>query len=171
MVYDQNFRQEAAGNHHQSWARVKPSVYTQSFTGQAINTDNWCSRCQCLDHTTSSCPYCPRKRQWNNTGGSGNSSAVIPPLKAGRSSKFASSITSSMGTANLEKNAATFIFTVHAESPTPSPVAVREKTAVASATSEDLLACQTICFVIIYLMRCYNNNVTMAIPQLGRGSL
>ena len=80
--------------------------------------------------------------------------AVIPPLKAGRSSKFVSSITSSMGIANLEKNAATFTFAVRAESPTPFPVAVREKTAAASATSEDLLACQIICSVIIYLMCC-----------------
>jgi hypothetical protein len=28
---------------------------------------------KCLDHTTSSCPYRPKKRQWNNTGGSSNS--------------------------------------------------------------------------------------------------
>ena len=74
VVYDQNFRQEAAGNPHQSWARVEPSIYAQCFTGQAVSTENWCSRCQCLDHTTSSCPYCPRKRQWNNAGGSGNPS-------------------------------------------------------------------------------------------------
>ena len=74
VVYDQNFRQEAAGNPHQSWARVEPSIYTQCFTGQAVSTENWCSRCQCLDHTTSTCPYRPRKRQWNNAGGSGNSS-------------------------------------------------------------------------------------------------
>ena len=149
MVYDQNFRQEAAGNPHQSWARDKPSIYVQCFTGQAVSTENWCSRCQCLDHTTSSA-LTTQERGSGTTQGE----AVIPPLKAGRSSRFASSITSSMGTANLEKNAATFTLAVRAESPTPSPVAVREKTAVASATSEDLLACQTIYFVIIYLMHC-----------------
>ena len=70
VVYDQNFRQEAAGNPHQSWARVDSSIYAQCFTGQAISTENWCTRCQCLDYTTSSCPYRPRKKQWGNTAGS-----------------------------------------------------------------------------------------------------
>ena len=69
VVYDQNFRQEAAGNLHQSWARVDPSIYAQCFTGQAISNENWCTRCQCLDHATSSCPYRPRKKPWNSVGG------------------------------------------------------------------------------------------------------
>jgi hypothetical protein len=37
VVYDQNFRQEAAGNPLQSWAKVDPSLYAQCFTGQAVN--------------------------------------------------------------------------------------------------------------------------------------
>ena len=74
VVYDQNFRQEAAGNPHQSWARVEPSIYAQCFTGQAVSAENWCTRCQCLDHTTSSCLYHPRKRQWLNTGGGSSTS-------------------------------------------------------------------------------------------------
>ena len=69
IVYDQNFRQEAAGNPYQSWARVDPSIYAQCFTGQAISAENWCTRCQCLDHTTASCPYGSRKKQWNSAGG------------------------------------------------------------------------------------------------------
>ena len=69
VVYDQNFRKEAAGNPHQSWARVDPSIYAQCFTGQAISNENWCTRCQCLDHATSSCPYRPRKKPWNSVGG------------------------------------------------------------------------------------------------------
>lgn len=68
IVYDQNFRQEAAGNPHLSWARVDPSMYAQCFTGQAISAENWCARCQCLDHTTSSCPYRPRRRPMSTTG-------------------------------------------------------------------------------------------------------
>lgn len=74
VVYDQNFWQEAAGNPHQSWARVEPSIYAQCFTGQAISAENWCTRCQCLDHTTSSCPYRPRKKQWTGVGGSSSTS-------------------------------------------------------------------------------------------------
>lgn len=60
VIYDYNFRQEAAGNPEQSWARVDPSIYTQCFTDQAISAENWCTRCQCIDHTMSSCPYRPR---------------------------------------------------------------------------------------------------------------
>ena len=43
VVYDQNFRQEAANNPAQSWTKVEPSIYAQCFTGQAISTANWCS--------------------------------------------------------------------------------------------------------------------------------
>jgi hypothetical protein len=39
VVYDQNFRQKAAGNPTQSWAKVDPSVYTQCFNGQAIRAE------------------------------------------------------------------------------------------------------------------------------------
>ena len=47
VVYDQNFRQEVSGNPSQSWARVDPSMYALCFTGQAVSTENWCTRCQC----------------------------------------------------------------------------------------------------------------------------
>ena len=66
VVYDQNFRQEAANNPDQSWTKVEPSIYAQCFTGQAINTANWCIHCQCLDHTANSCPLRPRKRTWSS---------------------------------------------------------------------------------------------------------
>ena len=62
IVYDQNFRQDVAGNPTQWWAKVDPSIYAVCFTSQAISSENWCSCCQCLDHTTGSCPFCPRKR-------------------------------------------------------------------------------------------------------------
>ncbi len=74
IVYDQNFRQEAAGNPSQSWARVDPSIYAQCFTGQALSSENWCTRCQCIDHTTASCPYRPRKKPWHSAGGAGPAS-------------------------------------------------------------------------------------------------
>ncbi len=61
VIYDQNFRQEAVGG---GWAKVDPSMYAQCFTGQAISPENWCSRCQCLDHTSAQCPFKPRKRPW-----------------------------------------------------------------------------------------------------------
>ena len=62
LVYDQNFRQEAANNPSQLWSKVDPSIYTQCFTDQALTSENWCEQCQGLDHTSAQCPVKPRKR-------------------------------------------------------------------------------------------------------------
>ena len=67
VVYDQNFRQEVAGNPGQAWGRADPSIYAQCFTGQALSGENWCNKCQSLDHTSSNCPARPRKRAWEWT--------------------------------------------------------------------------------------------------------
>lgn len=69
VVYDQNFRAEVAGKTDQSWAKVDAGIYTQCFTGQAISTENWCGRCQCLDHASQNCPYNARKRSWSAASG------------------------------------------------------------------------------------------------------
>lgn len=76
MVYDQTFRQEAAGNRAQSWARVDPGIYAQRFTRQAISAENWCTKCQCPNHATASCPYRSRKKPWNHVGGVSNTLAT-----------------------------------------------------------------------------------------------
>ena len=73
VVYDQNFRQEAAGNPLQSWAKVDPSIYAQCFTGQAVSAENWCAKCQYLDHTSVNCPYRQRKSPWHSMAGAGAS--------------------------------------------------------------------------------------------------
>ena len=65
VAYDQNFRQDAAGNPQPSWVKADPSIYAQCFTNQAINAENWCDKCHALDHTSSKCPSCPRKRPWS----------------------------------------------------------------------------------------------------------
>ena len=36
VIYDQNFRQEAASSACQLWAKVEPSLYAQCFTGQEV---------------------------------------------------------------------------------------------------------------------------------------
>ena len=60
IIYDLNFRQEAASNPRLSWATVEPSIYTQCFTGMAKDpSDLWCKSCQSLDHTTAFCPLTP----------------------------------------------------------------------------------------------------------------
>lgn len=73
IVYDQNFRQEAAGNPAQSWAKVDPSVFAQCFTGQAMSAESWCAKCQSLDHTSTNCPYRQKKRPWNTAFGTSSS--------------------------------------------------------------------------------------------------
>ena len=45
LVYDQNFRQEAADSGSKDWARVDPSIYTQCFTSAALATEGWCRAC------------------------------------------------------------------------------------------------------------------------------
>ena len=52
VVYDQNFRQDAVGNPQLAWAKVDSSTYAQCFTSQAISQENWCEKCQSLDHTS-----------------------------------------------------------------------------------------------------------------------
>ena len=65
VVYDQNFQQDAVGNPQLAWAKVDPSTYAQCFTNQAISRENWCEKCQSLDHTSGNCPSRPRKRPWS----------------------------------------------------------------------------------------------------------
>ena len=79
VIYDQNFRMEMAGNPTQSWAKVDPSLYAQCFTGQAFSSENWCSECQGLYHTSGRCPYKPQaqKRSWG--AAFGQAPARAPP--------------------------------------------------------------------------------------------
>ncbi len=65
VIYDQQLRQDAAGNPGVQWAKADPSLYAQCFTGQDISKENWCSSCQELDHKSADCPYRSRKRSWN----------------------------------------------------------------------------------------------------------
>ena len=78
VVYDLNFRQDAAETGLKDWSKVEPSTYTQCFTGAAISQDNWCRRCHSIDHATDACPIkpmsMPKKRE-------GQQLAPIPPFK------------------------------------------------------------------------------------------
>ena len=89
LVYDQNFRQEAAGNPELQWGSADPSMYTQCFTGQELCGEGWRSRCQSLDHAASACPLqpagLPRRCTWSNGPGSslpargGGRNRLLPP--------------------------------------------------------------------------------------------
>ncbi len=79
VVYDQNFRQDAAGNPELRWAKADPSIYTQCFTGQEASRENWCSKCQGIDHQSADCPFGTRKRSWF----SGPGAASLPQARIG----------------------------------------------------------------------------------------
>ena len=69
VVYDQNFRQEAACSTSTQWARVDPSIYTQCFTGMAIGAEGWCKICQSIEHSSESCPLAPKQMEHTAMGG------------------------------------------------------------------------------------------------------
>lgn len=56
VVYDQNYRQEAADSGITDWSKVDPSTYTQCFANAAISSENWCRFCQSINHTSEVCP-------------------------------------------------------------------------------------------------------------------
>lgn len=45
VVYDQNFRQEAADSGRKDWTKVDPSIYTQCFTNASLSWESWCRYC------------------------------------------------------------------------------------------------------------------------------
>ena len=59
VVYDQNFRSEAADNGTKEWARIDPSLYAQCFMGQAQSEEAWCRSCHSLDYNSDTCPLKP----------------------------------------------------------------------------------------------------------------
>ena len=48
--------QEAADSGLKDWSRVDPSIYSICFTGASISAENWCKRCNSIDHVTETCP-------------------------------------------------------------------------------------------------------------------
>ena len=56
VVYDQNFRQQAAKVGLMGWPKVEPSIYAQRFTGASVSPENWCKRCHSVDHVSDSFP-------------------------------------------------------------------------------------------------------------------
>ena len=56
VVYDLNYRQDAADNGLKDWSKVDPSTYTQCFTNASISSERWCKICQSIDHASEACP-------------------------------------------------------------------------------------------------------------------
>ena len=59
VIYDLNFRQEAASRGIPDWAHLDPSLFAQCFTGQAKQQEAWCKTCHSLDHSSDQCPLLP----------------------------------------------------------------------------------------------------------------
>ena len=59
VIYDQNFRLEAATGGQIDWAKSDASLFAQCFTGQTLSMESWCKICHSLDHGTIQCPYAP----------------------------------------------------------------------------------------------------------------
>ena len=68
VVYDLNFRQDAAEVGQKDWSKVEPSTYTQCFTGAAISQESWCRRCHSIDHASDACPIKPTGMQRKREG-------------------------------------------------------------------------------------------------------
>ena len=50
VIYDQNFRQEAADSGRKDWSKVDPSIYTQCLTNAARSSVSLCKVCQSIDN-------------------------------------------------------------------------------------------------------------------------
>ena len=70
VVYDLNFRQDAADTGLKDWSKVDPSVYTQCFMGASICQESWCKSCHSIDHISENCPIKPvsNLRKWEIPG-------------------------------------------------------------------------------------------------------
>ena len=55
VIFDQNFRQQAADTGVTQLAHLDPTLFIQCFNGQAKEGRAWCSHCHSLDHLSEAC--------------------------------------------------------------------------------------------------------------------
>lgn len=60
VVYDKNFRQQAADENITVRARPDTRVYAQSFTNYNLSAEGWCKHCHSVDHISETCPIRPK---------------------------------------------------------------------------------------------------------------
>lgn len=63
VIYDCNFRQEAADTGNKDWTKIDGGIYAQCFTGMALSMEGWCTICNSMDHLRSACPCRPLEDQ------------------------------------------------------------------------------------------------------------
>lgn len=59
VIYDLNFRQQAAVAGLTDWSKIDPSLYSECFNGMAISAEGWCCYCYSTDHSSRSCMHKP----------------------------------------------------------------------------------------------------------------
>ena len=84
VVYDINYRQEAAARPSLPWAEAaghrEAKFFSQCFTGMAKDPNEaWCRNCQSLDHSTSGCPMMPQQKIHRREGQAGETSRTNKP--------------------------------------------------------------------------------------------
>ena len=72
IIYDQQFRHEAADSGNTKWDRVDSSIHAQCFTGMSLCEEGWCSLCASLDHVRTTCPFKPPIDYYRRTPSEGN---------------------------------------------------------------------------------------------------
>ncbi len=72
ILYDQQFRQEAAETGAINWTKIDGGIHAYCFNGQSKDLDPWCTKCNTLDHTNASCPT----RRFPEAGTSGTKRAA-----------------------------------------------------------------------------------------------
>ena len=55
IIYDEQFRQEAAETGKSDWSKTDGGIHSYCFNGQCIDTSPWCSSCKTLDHSSETC--------------------------------------------------------------------------------------------------------------------
>ena len=59
VIYDHNFRQDAADMGQLDWSKIDGGIYAQCFTGMSLSNEGWCTLCNSMDHLKAACPCRP----------------------------------------------------------------------------------------------------------------
>ena len=134
MVYNHNFRQEAASWGNYEWDRVDPGIYAQCFTDMAIGSEGWCKHCQSIEHTSEHCSPVQVYSNSMETGSQGRiksqrrpGAALVPPPQKRAQMTSGLSLIVSKVTARLGKPVVFCTSAVHAKGHTPSASVIRYK--------------------------------------------
>ncbi len=82
IIYDHNFREEAAATGTLDWSKIDAGTYAICFTNQALRSEGWCLTCKSMEHSKDSCPLRPTSTPSYPT--KRRSTPTAPPAKRQR---------------------------------------------------------------------------------------